>query len=1010
MVKIIINEVNKMNKSLIYFLMLVLSFSFVSALRVNMIENTPLCLSCHTTYEICNDDLTSKSLDKNNFELNFYDKTKINKVSFSNYKMLVEKFKTEYVLTSVFDKYKEICSKNGTENRCYNESTFKNVNELKVVSYWESTKDLSKIINSNSCFKLKIEGNIKPFDVVDNILKIDGYEFKDWAMWNGTELNMTGGLLNMWNLTTSDLRDYINGNNFSTDAGGANVVSGKFPVGSSNRHFNSGNEYFKTANYDTPAVYSISFWLNRSATSSATANFALFGDYDGNKDVLFFQHHNSTHIRICGYSTAYNCIYMPSVVNSLEHFVVTRNTKNITGYANGVYVGIIPCATATGVAVDENLIGSSDVNVPAVSFDELYLWNRELNISEVEYLYNNSYGNYYPFSDIVVDVPPVVTFISQSPPDINTTNSFAQRVNITYSITDIDETGVNLSKIYFMYQLNSTIKNPIYVNGTKEPSVYYNKSYSYNLSNNFSFLLNDNEIFPGTYNYNQSYMENSSKSFDVVKSDRAYYISLLNVSPDKQYGFLEIYAEYVEGNKPLEFYFCNSSIMNNGDCIINPLTNNNCTKFYELPTNSNYSHSHSSNSKHFLIPFPVVNGKINNVGINYLNSSKARSLTPNFFYITTKSNGKWNIFYINKESRYGTSGSPPSYEFCRSFFNTFAITNLINQPTGFNFTPDFHLHQFNNSDSLNYYVCASDTANQETCSANRYDLYELGGIPPTSPNVYLPNLSHYPNDLVQINFTNATSPSNTAISSYVIYIANENGTAITTLNNTLSGFLWNYTHTGTNTSLIYTIKVVAFDYAGLNSSGTSSEFTIGNTNPSIDIITIEPFLTNTRLNCSATFTDNDYQNVSINFTWLVDGTEMSSTTSRTYYFSNFSGTQTILSNYSLINPLTTKLYACNVELSDGFNTTESLLEYTLTTSLFPESIEIKFTLNTMLFILGIVLMILSLIFQNFLISFLTSGVFIALGVLTMSSIYLSMSCFLIGLVYIALSIIYGFKK
>ncbi|MFH1801685.1 MAG: hypothetical protein ABH804_02530 [archaeon] len=153
--------------------------------------------------------------------------------------------------------------------------------------------------------------------------------------------------------------------------------------------------------------------------------------------------------------------------------------------------------------------------------------------------------------------------------------------------------------------------------------------------------------------------------------------------------------------------------------------------------------------------------------------------------------------------------------------------------TNFSGTVDAHLHQYDGSDIFYYYTCANDNSGNENCSALKFDVIDLRGLPPIAPEVYAPVTNYYSGEIV-INYTESMSPNEYPISYYNISLFYPNVTFVQTIqaNNSISlSYIWNSSEASDGS---YRISVEACDNQGQCSSGRSQIFLIDNTKPVVN--------------------------------------------------------------------------------------------------------------------------------------------------------------------------------
>lgn len=482
-----------------------------------------------------------------------------------------------------------------------------------------------------------------------------------------------------------------------------------------------------------------------------------------------------------GFTTANDIIY------TIELCRLNNETLNTSFYNNTESV------TLNGTEINQTFdytgvgINNWGINLDAL-FDNFftYKWDGE----DITYSFGDE-------EELIISV----TFINQSPADVNSLNLFGIPLEINYTI--IASLGLNTSNISMFYKTNNTFRdNLIYTNGTLG-SGFDNISYLYNISDTFVFNLLDNEIYPATYNINERAMENTPHLvFDLDSNSEYVKVELYNISTINTYGILEIMTiNQTPGANPLRVYYCNSSYTTG-----NPETSDYCGNFFNIEAGP-YNHTHTVYSSHQLVPF----------GINTTTVELAGVLVTNTSYFLVRGNSgignEWNLSYISNISR--------------TTANQYTNNNGATWVNGVA-TVDLHVHQYNETENLWYYACASDILGSTVCSTLRNDSLQIRQIPPTAPDVYSPTAGFYIYaENISINYTESISPIGNNISHYNISLLFSNFTFVRTIqgNNTLNlSYLWlpNFSDVGFE----YIIEVEACDINSLCSGGFSEPFNI----------------------------------------------------------------------------------------------------------------------------------------------------------------------------------------
>ena len=406
--------------------------------------------------------------------------------------------------------------------------------------------------------------------------------------------------------------------------------------------------------------------------------------------------------------------------------------------------------------------------------------------------------DYLPLSDEYVPdtTPPTITFVSQTPSDINSINVYGDGLNITYSITD--DSGVDTITLYYKTN-SSTTDTLLYINGTAYSG--FRSTTSYTLSgSNYIFSLTPDEIYPGTYNIKPYDMATATHYFYTLSSNNQMIkIRFLNVSNHREYNTLAIYAiNQTPTSRDLRFYYCNESYTSG-----NPGSSQYCTNFFTLPADTPYVSYPIGDVTYYLIPLGIntTTGMIGDVKVT----------ETSYIILRGPTNGDgWDIGYVSQVTRDDTIQTS---------------SNIGSTWTNFEGTVDAHIHQFDGTDSLWYYVCANDTLGNSGCSSTRQDLMDLYGLPPTAPDVHSPTNKTY-TEPIWINYTEAISPNDYPITTYKITLLNTDFSYVKTIvenNYPHLSYLWDTSNIPHGS---YIINVTACDNQNQCSYGLSEVFTI----------------------------------------------------------------------------------------------------------------------------------------------------------------------------------------
>lgn len=407
---------------------------------------------------------------------------------------------------------------------------------------------------------------------------------------------------------------------------------------------------------------------------------------------------------------------------------------------------------------------------------------------------------------------PTLDFNFQDPADLENINIFGIALNISYNIT-ADE-GVDESSVVLYYKTNSTASNNFnYVNGT-ESAGYYERSGT-NESSTWTLSLGDISVYPAIYNFDESFMEQTPhETYSFTNGIQSYIkIRFFNMSTHAQYNIFEIMAnKEVNNSASLRLFYCNESYTTG-----NPAANDNCNLFYTIsaPTTSwpvqNYNHTHSIYSSHHAMPFVI----------NTTTSMMGSVVVTETGYFLIRGGTSWNVSYITNVSREDTiQVSDDTGETWANFAGTV----------------DSHLHFYNGTETLYYYVCASDVYNNQNCSEERQDVIELGDLPPTAPQIYSPPSGNYSRNIT-LKWTESLSPLsyNVTYTNLSVFELDENINAIINLTVEFSTTSLELEFDTSELDGSYGLLMLACDDYFQCASGRSESLTFDNTEPIVSL-------------------------------------------------------------------------------------------------------------------------------------------------------------------------------
>jgi hypothetical protein len=454
-------------------------------------------------------------------------------------------------------------------------------------------------------------------------------------------------------------------------------------------------------------------------------------------------------------------------------------------------------------ANNSNIANASTVTCGWAGLSDLTAYNWYANVTDGTETTESSVWN-FETSD---NTAPSVAWFSQTPSDINILNTITTNAQIIYNISDAGD-GLDLSTIKIHYKINNSVtENTVFTNGTSE-TWFVSKDDASNISDGFTFELDDNEILPATYNLDEETMESAVKSvYDLDGKKEYVMVELFNVSATDDYNILEFYADNQTGlSNSMNIFYCNSTYTTG-----NPAEDSNCGEVYSLLASETWNHEHSVNSKHYLVSLPFDAGTVSGVDV---------TSTSYFLFQGTQGNNAWNMYYTTDIAR---------EDACQYTTDEGATWNNL---AG---TFDAHLHQFNGDEQLSYYACADDVNANQQCTSDSYksDAYDLTNLNPSGVGITSPTATLY-TGIISINWSSAIPSGEAYITNYNLSLLDANQDFVETISGTTANTTLGFNFDSTSVSDgIYYVQIVTEDNNSLISTTISQEFTTDNTAPQI---------------------------------------------------------------------------------------------------------------------------------------------------------------------------------
>jgi parallel beta-helix repeat protein len=667
-------------------------------------------------------------------------------------------------------------------------------------------------------------------------------------------------------------------NNFLTSNTGISSASAGIHIQTGSGYVLTSNIAVSNTNYGLYArQVTNTTIINQNATAYSTNGFGLVLDISTNDTIIrdcvqISGFTNDTWVTgNSGNNTFINCSYnsvkekVDSGSQMIRKWYYRVNVTDDTGSFVNAVINATNVTNGLVFSVNSNLSGLTGfleiidyININGIrNYYSPYVISAENSsyvTSPLSHSFNASLGNNYSDNFLFQSAPSFI-FNSQIPSDINSVNTFANPLKISYFINNISE-ALNLSSIKIYFKTNNSFDDTSYYTNGTATAGFQNKDYStFNPSNIYNFSISDNQIYPAVYNFPEISMEGTPHLiYNLGGAGGIIKTRFFNFSNSSQYNQLEFMANTSNLN-PMTIYYCNSSGQLGGVQITSDTS---CVLVVTDLAGTSFNHTHSVYSTHWLFPLAIniTSGKIGSVKV-----------TSTSYFCMRGTSTAWDIYYITNISRANT-------------IQTSANTGTTY--SNFSGTTDMHIHQYNGNDTFYYFVSACGISGLCVNSTLRSDLIDLVGLPPTQPIVFSPSANFY-HGLISIEYTSSISMNDYSLTFYNISLLNlDNSFNKTIIGNNGLNLNYSWNTTGTNEDY-YRIKVQICDNLSQCSSGLSDIFLIDNTPPFVSVYTPP----------NNTLTNQNQINFTIN---VSDNTNISTINLSIY---NASGS---LINETIINP------------------------------------------------------------------------------------------------------------
>jgi len=621
---------------------------------------------------------------------------------------------------------------------------------------------------------------------------------------------------------------------------GASWVSGKF---GNALEFDGENDYVNIS--DSPSLslknMTITFWFYPKSTKRRVLQKQLEYDFyiNDNSELEFWFSDGSF-----WYGGSSEGCYLSVSLNQWHFVAAEVNTSGIGKlYVDGnivtcqayepFYLGDTSSPLRLGTTIDSQQFFNG-------TLDELRIFNRTLTDEEISYLYNQYHPDIYNYSTNLPDygwyywksyaqatdgvwnstdtwyfevadtVPPEITFISQTPSNLN--ESSTDPVTIIINITDINGTGINLSRVAFFTGINHTLAQDFfhynwswrYPANPLQPDMRRaeNRNMSYwfedvvfkespddiwtfagydNTTPQFNILSEGadyvtlnitfytaQDMFPQIFPISKKYLTLENKTDQYISLHKNNWIKIkfypsvfYNYSTENYtiYLSLDIDPSFSPDVKPLEIYFCNESYTT-GD----PLNSDYCSYVEEIDSTDTRLII-MNQSSYIQNVFFIANGYVDGIKV----TDEA--------YIVLRTNvpeaKAFRLYYADDEIN--------QYINFSNFNHAWLSTDSGSSWNQISYTPDFYIVSTQaERDKVMYYVYACDNYNNCVNSSVQYDSLDPVNHPPTEPLILKPTADENVTGLYNITWTTLGDPDFDPYN-VSVYLCNPDGSINTTL-------------------------------------------------------------------------------------------------------------------------------------------------------------------------------------------------------------------------------------
>ena len=237
-------------------------------------------------------------------------------------------------------------------------------------------------------YYFKITGDKTPEEVIEWIPTLYGVELNEWTVWGSWSNHLNIGLKGYWNLdelTGTSFANSINTTSFlRTYGSSASYSGGRFYRGINGSASTGGMSIINKTDFN--ATVTFNFWINLSSIVDGKRMMSAEG---GNVAVrcnnagkgIHYELYSASAVHIA--SPVYNC----TLDNQWKMITGVMNSSSTCLYVNATLQG---CVAGTGMielTTDVGFMSAGTYDGADGIIDEIGVWNRTLNQSEIDELY-----------------------------------------------------------------------------------------------------------------------------------------------------------------------------------------------------------------------------------------------------------------------------------------------------------------------------------------------------------------------------------------------------------------------------------------------------------------------------------------------------------------------------------------------------------------------------------------------------------------------------------------------